>query len=156
MTVDLSYLDETDPIENIEVAAARNFDPVPDGPYTVEIVGCEVTTSKAGSPMLKWTLCVIGGPFAGRQLWRYNQLASEANRKWTKTDLSRCGFQIAKWSDLPARCGELCGIYLEVQQKTVGQYSNIYFNRVMTRAEIDAMPTSAASVAADKNDLMPF
>ncbi len=157
MTVDLSYLDEQDPIDKIKEEVAKTFDPLPDGKYTVEVASAEVTTSKtSNAPMLKWSLKVIGGPYAGRLMWRNNMLASEQNRKWTKTDLSKCEMQIGKWSELPARASELVGLVLAVNQKTSGNYTNVYIERLLSQAEVDALPTSEASAAADKNDHLPF
>jgi hypothetical protein len=156
MTVDLSYLDEQDPIDKIQEEKAKNFDPLPDGKYTVEVVGAEMTESKAGQPMLHWSLKVIAGPYADRMMWRNSMLASEANRKWTKGDLLKCEMSLAKWSDLPTRASELVGLVLAVTQKTANNYANCYIDRLLTQAEVDAMPTSEAAVAADKNDTCPF
>jgi hypothetical protein len=151
MTVDLSHL-ETD-FGAAEEKKAGNFDPVPDGKYVVEVDAAEVTTSKSGAPMLKWTLRILEGPFDNRLMWRYNHLASKSNLEWLKTDLGRAGITLAKLNDLNERAGELVGLVLNVTKKTNGQYENTYIDGIA--AATDA-PANDSGLKDDPSSALPF
>jgi len=43
-----------------------DFEPVPDGKYRVSVERVELVRSRAGNPMLKWTLRVLGPQHEGR------------------------------------------------------------------------------------------
>jgi hypothetical protein len=150
MTVDLSHLE--DDYTAAEAEKAKSFDPLPDGRYIVEVDQAEVTTSKSGAPMLKWTMRVLQGPHDGRMMWRNNMLASKANLAWLKTDLSKCNMTLDKVNDLNERARDLVGLVLHVTQRTSGQYTNVYIDRMATDEEIAAM----SAPAVDKNDTVPF
>ena len=154
MTVDLSHLEED--FSSSEEKKASNFDPLPDGKYIVEVDQAELTTSRSGSPMLKWTLRVLQGPFDNRLMWRNNMLASKENLGWLKADLTKCGLTLAKVNDLNERAGELVGCVLEVTQKTNGQFTNVYINRMLTDDEVTALTNAAAAPPIDPNDVTPF
>lgn len=48
----------------------RNFEPIPAGVYTLQVIESRVEFTKTGSgQMLTLTLEVIGGQFAGRRIW---------------------------------------------------------------------------------------
>ena len=83
--VDLSRFDDDfaeAPVED------KEFDPVPDGKYQVNVDKVEITTAKtSGNPMLKWTLRVLAPRFRGRLLWRNNVMATRENIRWLKNDL---------------------------------------------------------------------
>lgn len=49
--------------------AGEGFQPVPSGPYNVQLVKAEAVTSGTGKPMIKVRLQIIGGPHDGRQLF---------------------------------------------------------------------------------------
>jgi len=150
MTVDLSHLE--DDYTAAEAEKAKSFDPLPDGRYIVEVDQAEVTTSKSGAPMLKWTMRVLQGPHDGRMMWRNNMLASKANLTWLKTDLAKFNMSLDKVNDLNERAKELVDLVLHVTQRTSGQYTNVYIDRMATDEEIAAM----SAPAVDKNDTVPF
>ena len=150
MPIDLSHLE--DDFSEAEEKKAGNFDPVPDGKYVVEVDRAEVTTSKSGAPMLKWTLRILQGPHDNRMLWRNNMLSSKANLGWLKTDLGKCGIVLVKVNDINERASELVGLVLHVTQKTSGQYSNVYIDG-LADAATTAAPDGSAS---DPQDEVPF
>lgn len=117
-------------------------DKIADGKYNVTVIKMICKRSKAGNPMLEWTLRIDGPTNVGRQLWRYNMLATQQNHTWLKGDLRTCGFTLAKLSDLPDRCEELVGLRLRVTKKTKGDFENIYINELLTDAA--AQPETAA------------
>lgn len=168
MTVDLSHLEGE--FENSDESKARNFDPLPDGKYFVEVDAAEVTTSRSGQAMLKWTLRVLQGRFDNRMLWRNNMLETRQNLGWLKKDLKICGVELAKLNDLNTRASELVGLCLEITQKTSDKYSNVYLNRLLTDEEIAKLSASAtppatnggngatapARAATEADDNLPF
>lgn len=46
--------------------AGDSFQPIPDGPYHVEVAKSEATTTSTNKPMIRVQLRIIGGPHAGR------------------------------------------------------------------------------------------
>jgi hypothetical protein len=108
----------------------REFDPVPDGNYQVNVEKVELTRSqKSGNPMLKWTLRILGPRSAKRLLWHHNVLLTPENIKWLKNDLHTAGLDLAKASDLKHRLGELLDVKLEITKRTKGENENVYLNR---------------------------
>lgn len=124
----------------------REFGEVPDGKYQIRVEQAELTRAHtSGSPMLKWTLKILAPNFIGRLLWR-NNVITDDNLKWLKTDLHACGLELDKLSELPSRLHELQGVTLEVTKRTKGNNQNIFLNR---RIVID-LPS------ADDDALAPF
>ena len=108
----------------------REFDPVPDGKYQVNVEKVEITTARSsGNPMLKWMLRILAPRFRGRMLWRNNVMATRENIKWLKNDLHVCGLDLQKLSDLPANLDRLLDVKLEVTKRTKGDNENVYLNR---------------------------
>jgi hypothetical protein len=120
---------EDDYVE-VPVQEQSEREELPDGKYQVVVDKVELTTTKtSGAPILKWALKVLGGPHAGRRLFRHNLIGSKDNLKWLKTDLHTCGLVLAKLSELPDRLGELLDVKLEVTKKTNGEFTNVYINK---------------------------
>lgn len=108
----------------------RDFEPIPDGKYQVNVERVELTPAQtSGYLRLKWTLRIIAPRFRGRLLSRKNVMATPENIKWLKTDLHTCGLNLEKLSDLPANLEKLIGVKLVVSKRTNGENENIYFNR---------------------------
>jgi hypothetical protein len=125
--IDLAQFDEDFAEAEIK---EREFEPVPDGKYQVNVKRVELTRSKTSdTPMLKWTLEIIAPSCQGRILFRNNMIGSPENIKWLKTDLHTCGLDLAKLSDLPANLASLLDVKLEVTKRTRGENENVYFNR---------------------------
>lgn len=60
--------------------AGEGFQPIPPGPYTVEVEKAEPTTSSTNKPMIRATLRIIGGPHNGRKLFdQYTLSAGNPN-----------------------------------------------------------------------------
>lgn len=128
-------------------AAAKPIegDDVPDGKYTARVERVELKNSQQGNPMLAWELRITGGDCDNRMLFRNNMLVTEQNLAWLKTDLGRCGMELAKLSDLEDRLGELLDITLEVTKKTKGEYSNVNF--VKRVGDAGASPTTSTGTS---------
>jgi hypothetical protein len=54
-----------------------DFDPIPPGDYIIEVVDSDVSTSRAGNPMAKFTFEVVGPSHAGRKIWDHFVLNNE-------------------------------------------------------------------------------
>jgi len=146
--LDLAQFD--DAFEAAEVEE-RDFDPVPDGKYQVNVDKVELTRAQtSGNPMLKWTLRIFAPTHKGRMLWRNNVMASSENIKWLKQDLYTCGLQLSKLSDLPGYLEQLLNGKLEVTKRTRGENENIYFNRRIVLADDPGVP------GAVMEDMIPF
>ena len=171
MPADLSDLEGE--FNNAEEQKARNFDPIPDGKYIAEVLEADIIQKPDGRRMLKWKLAVVGGPFDGRWLWRNNMVETRQNLGFLKKDLGVCGITLAKLNDLNERAKELVGLCVEIAQVTKGQFSNVYLNRLLTQAEVDALPKSGdgggngqsdapaqaapdSGQSGDPNDEIPF
>jgi len=130
----------------------REFEPIPDGKYQVNIERVELTRAQtSGNPMLKWTLRVIAPQFRGRLLWRNNVIATRENIKWLKTDLHTCGLDLEKLSELPNNLDKLLNVKIEVTKRTRGENENVYFNRrIVLEDSGDNYDTAA------KDALQPF
>jgi len=125
--IDLTQFDEDFAEAEVE---ERDFEPIPDGKYQVNVERVELTRAQtSGNPMLKWTLRIIAPRFRGRLLWRNNVMATRENIKWLKTDLHTCGLSLEKISDLPANLEKLINIKLEVTKRTRGENENVYLNK---------------------------
>jgi hypothetical protein len=148
--IDLRQFDEdfaAAPVEEGE------FGDVPDDTYKVSVEKAELTNARSsGSPMLKWTLRILGPRFAGRYLWRHNMFATKENLRWLKKDLLICGLELVKLSELRDRLHELLDVQLEVTKRKKGEFTSIYINR---RLALDEQGYEAADGHADQNDI-PF
>jgi hypothetical protein len=121
----------------------REFEDIPDGKYQVNVEKAELTRSQtSGNPMLKWTLKILGPKFAGRLLWRNNVITND-NLKWLKTDLHTCGVTLAKLSELPSRLSDLLDVKLEVTKRTRGESESVYLNRRIVIEDARAVDESA-------------
>ncbi|RKX56681.1 MAG: hypothetical protein DRP28_07460 [Thermodesulfobacteriota bacterium] len=147
--IDLTQFDEDFAEAEVE---ERDFEPIPDGKYQVNVERVELTRAQtSGNPMLKWTLRIIAPRFRGRLLWRNNVMATRENIKWLKTDLHTCGLSLEKISDLPANLEKLINIKLEVTKRTRGENENVYLNkRIVLEDGSDEYDTAA------KDALAPF
>lgn len=171
---DLSHLDESNPVDQVQEEKARSFDPIPDGNYNAEIVEAGVVQKPDGRNMLKIKLAIVGGAFDGRWLWMNMMLETPQNLGYAKRDLGILGIRLAKWNDLNERAAEMVGICVAVKQKTTvsrstgTEFTNIYLQRALKQEEVDALPkddepraapaspAAAAGIAGDPQDQLPF
>jgi hypothetical protein len=131
--IDLSVFDD-----NFETAEAPDFEEVPDGKYHVRIEKAQLTESSAGDPMIKWDLVIISGSQEGRHIFK-NAVISQKSMPYVKGDLTRLGLEMKRISELPNRLPEVLDKKLEVTVRTKGEYTNVYFNKLL------AIPSGAPS-----------
>ena len=147
--IDLSQFDEDFGKAEIQ---DRNFEPVPDGKYQVNVEKVEITRAKSsGKPMLKWELKILAPKYQGRLLWHYNLILSPENISWLKTDLHICGLDLEKVSELPDRLVELLDVKIEVNKRTKGENENVYFDRKIE--ESDALNQNSKT---EEDTSLPF
>lgn len=152
--VDLSQFDDAFADAPVE---EKEFDPVPDGKYQVNVEKVEITTAKSsGNPMLKWTLRILAPRFQGRMLWRNNVMATRENIKWLKNDLHICGLDLQKLSDLRSNLERLLDVKLEITKRTKGDNENVYFNRRIVLDESAAAKRDAHGQGFGGDDDIPF
>jgi hypothetical protein len=126
------------------------FDTVPDGKYQVNVDRVELVRTTKGDPMLKWTMRILGPNFAGRNLWRYNVMASDENIRWLKKDLYACELRLTRISELPANLERLLDVRLEVTKRTKGEYESIYINKRIRTADDQDRSSGKTSEALSK------
>jgi hypothetical protein len=117
--------------EQYDQAEAPDFDEVPDGKYQVRIESVRLAESQKGDPMIKWDLVVISGQLSGRHIFK-NSVITAASLPFVKGDLKVLGLELPKFSDLPNRLEELLDKKLQVTKKTKEEFSNVYFNKLLT------------------------
>jgi len=121
--VDLSGFDD-----EFDAAEAPSYEEVSDGKYQVRIDSVRLEKSQKGDPMIKWELLVISGAHAGRRIFK-NSVVTAAALPYVKGDLKVAGLELAKFSDLAARLGDLLDVTMEVTKRTRDEFTNVYFNR---------------------------
>lgn len=104
------------------------FEPIPDGKYTVFVDTAELKEAKNGKPMLALRLEILEGPHRGRKLFK-NNVIQQNTVAILKQDLTRMGYAIDKLSELDPV--DLLDRKLEVQKKTKEGYENIYINKFL-------------------------
>lgn len=120
---DLSAFDD-----DYEEAEAPSAGDVPDGKYQVRVHRVDLSRSQAGDPMLKWDLLVLSGPHADRHIFK-NSVITRKSLPFVKGDLLTLGVELPRFSELPDHLDSLLDKTLEVNQRTKGEYTNVYFNR---------------------------
>jgi len=144
---DLADLDED--YTQAEAPERKDFDEVPDGKYQVKVDKVGLTISQAGNRMLQWQLRVLAGAHANRVIFKQSMLETPENLKYLKGDLSTCGVELTKLSELPERLGDLLDICLEINKKTTGEFSSVYLNqRIVVDGVEDTAPGSDVESAA--------
>ena len=151
--IDLTQFDEGFAEAEIK---EREFEPIPDGKYQVNVKRVELTRAKTSdTPMLKWTLEIIAPSCQGRILFRNNLIGSQENINWLKTDLHTCGLDLKKLSDLQANLEKLLDVKLEVTKRTRGEYENVYFNRRIVTGDGEGLSGEKKGQSYD-NSYLPF
>jgi hypothetical protein len=128
-SVDLSAYDA-----EFDAAQAPEMEEVPDGKYQVRINSVKLAQSQKGDPMIKWDLIVISGQFTDRHIFK-NSVITPASLPFVKGDLKTLGLTLAKFSDLPNHLESLLDLKVEVTKRTKGDYTNVYFNKVIQIGE---------------------
>jgi hypothetical protein len=112
---------------------AASSDEVPDGKYQVRVNKVSLSRSQKNDPMIKWDLIVIAGPHTGRHIFK-NSVITQAALPFVKGDLQTLGLQLPKLSDLPQHLESLLDLNIEVTRRTKGEYTNVYFNKLLQLA----------------------
>ena len=133
--INLSQFDD-----DFESAEAPAYAELPDGKYQVTINKALLAESRQGDPMLKWDLIIISGPHEGRHIFK-NTVISQKSMPYVKADLTRLGLEMKRITELPARLPAVLDKTLEVTVRTKGEFTNVYFNKVL--AIPSSRPTSA-------------
>jgi hypothetical protein len=138
---------ELSDFDEIPAAEDSDFTSVPDGKYTCSVERVELTRTKTGLPMLRWSLRILGPSHQGRMLFK-NSVIAEKSVGYLKRDLRRCGLELPKFSDLPDHLSELLDVVLEVNKVTKGENENLFLNK--------RLQAPASGESAPKETLPPF
>lgn len=115
---------------------------VPDGKYAVRIEEAMIGKSKASDRLqVNWTLKIVAGEHAGRNLWKHDGITDTEGLSWLRTALTRLGVEWpASSGELPETLEGLVGTFAEVQAKTKAgnDIQNVYFNKALDSADIEA------------------
>jgi len=135
-SVDLSEFD--DEFSDTEAIDGSEVD---DGKYQVRIDKAVLCESRNGNPMIKWDLVVISGIQLNRHIFK-NAMITKDSLPFIKGDFKTLGQTINKFSsDLPGALERCLDKTLEVTKRTKGEFTNVYFNKVL------AIPGSAGNDA---------
>ena len=118
---------------------------VPDGEYRTLVEDVRLTESSNGNPMLVWTLRILDAQFADRML-RKNRAITDRTIPWVKDDLTKCGLELRKLSELPAYLDKMLGHEITALKRTREGRSNIFFVR----------PTRVKPAQAHEDEDVPF
>jgi len=124
--IDLSQFDD-----DFESAEAPEYAELPDGKYQVTISKAQLAESNQGDPMIKWDLIIISGTHEGRHVFK-NAVISQKSMPYVKADLTRLGLEMKRISELPGRLPEVLDKNLEITVRTKGEFTNVYFNKVLS------------------------
>jgi hypothetical protein len=134
--IDLSIFDD-----DYEAAEAPSFEEVPDGKYQTRIQRAALTHAQSsGEPMIKWDLVVISGELEGRHIFK-NAVLTNKTLPFIKGDLLKLGLELTRISELPDRIAEVLDKAVEITVRTKGEYTNVYFNKLL-----DIPPATAGEI----------
>lgn len=124
-TADLSSFDD-----DYAEAEAPEFDEVPDGKYQVRVDKVKLARSQKNDPMIKWDTVIISGQQSGRHIFK-NSVITQSSLPFVKADLLTLGLKLEKFSELPNHLDELLDLSIDVTKRTKGDYTNVYFNKLL-------------------------
>ena len=103
------------------------YSDIPDGTYDTVIEEARVSeTASTGRPMVIWRL-KITGPQAVNRVVTKNRVITENTLVYLKEDLEKCGTQVSRLSELPARLVGLVDHPIRVEKRTKDGRTNFYF-----------------------------
>ena len=119
------------------------YSDIPDGSYDAVIEDAHLTeTISSGRPVVVWTLR-IRGPQAVNRVISRNRVITENTLAYLKEDLEKCGLEVSRLSELPARLGELVDRTVGLYKTTKDGRANFYFRWASSRTKpisLDDMP----------------
>lgn len=111
-------------------AETPEFEEVPDGKYQVRVHTVKLARSQKNDPMIKWDTVIISGQHAGRHIFK-NSVITQASLPFVKADLQTLGLKLERFSELPNHLDDLLDLTIDVTKRTKGDYTNVYFNRLL-------------------------
>jgi hypothetical protein len=116
------------------VSSDELYADIPDGTYNTVIEEARLTeTVSTGRPMVVWKLR-IQGPQAANRVVTKSRVVTENTLGYLKEELEKCGLQVSRLSELPARLRELVNHPIDVQKSTKDGRVNFYFRWDSNRA----------------------
>ncbi len=109
------------------VSPDEMYSDIPDGTYNTIIEEARLTeTVSTGRPMVIWKLRIVGPQSVNRVVTK-SRVVTENTLVYLKEELEKCGLQVSRLSELPARLTELVNHPIDVQKSTKDGKTNFYF-----------------------------
>lgn len=139
-------------------AITSDFDiDVPDGPYNAKVLKATVGQSRQGRLQTEYSFLVVGGPYDGKKIPRYQGLDRDESFGYEKAFIKRAGGRIPKnITKLPDVLAELVdtGVRIQVATSTSDpRYRNIYMNGTVDLDDIDEEEDDGAERKTRKRNL---
>jgi hypothetical protein len=156
MSVDWSEVDRLYEAAEVEDS---NFDLIPDGVYTAQILNISLEYSKKdNTPQLKWELKILGPSYANKHLWKYASLIPTPEAlKWLKSELQKIGFIGDKISAFVSTANYYIEKTVEVNLKTTERNGvkrqAIYFRKLIDEGPA---PVQSSRFQQPVDDGIPF
>lgn len=145
-----SYLPDLTAFDDQYAAAEpTKFSEVPDGKYQVRVQTARLDKSRKGDPLLKWDLVVVSGSCAGQHIFKYSVIRP-TTLSFVKGDLECIGLRLTKFSDLAELLPGALDKTLEVRKKKRGDFTDVYFERLIT------LPAGVAPPPRPPTSEIPF
>lgn len=120
---------------SVEEPEKKDFEPLPQGTYHVEIEEAVIDVSRDPASV-KWQYKVTDGDYLNRKLWKRNYMTPKA-LPFLKQDLNALGVKVEKASHLPEALEQLLGKSVEVavSHRTYNgkTYEDVYVNKLIDR-----------------------
>ena len=150
-----SLLDSLGTVDwNATIPEERSNSELPDGKYSVIVASCVLKETKStGKPMIAWDFVIMDGQYAGWHLFHNRVLdaSRQESIKYARADFKTLGFDVNQPQDFEKACRFALDTLLEVQQKTNGEYVNVYINKSGGKAS-----TVGTSTDFPKKEDFPF
>jgi len=134
-----------------------SFEDVPDGKQQIQIKAATLNVAKSESKRFQcsWTLKVVSGEYANRNVFKHDGLDTEESIGYFKSGLARLGVEYPDdANDLPEVLEELLDTFASVTLRTKAgrEIQNIFFDRALDSDDIDDVPEEAAATGDDTSD----
>lgn len=135
--IDLSQFDEAFRSASAPPAGGGAGQEIPDGAYDAVIEDIAITrTPRTGNPMVTWRLRITGPSCQGRALTK-NNVITQKSVSILKDELSRCGLELDRLSDLSGRIPELLDLRMRIVKKTKEGWTDVYIVKSLSRAKTE-------------------
>jgi hypothetical protein len=117
---------------------------VPEGEYVVDIVEMKSTTDGKDRKVVRWTLVMVDGPFAGCVLLKKYYVINKKAEDFLKGELRIIGIEANSAEEFEAKKAEAYGKRIRITATTNDQgYRAYYVKEVIGKGEVPPAATTA-------------